>query len=219
MAALALMTNQQNWNIQPGAISPVDFVDAASAAVGVLGSYQDSCEGGGALEFIAEISGGAAAYVFDNIPQTYRDLMLRWELESDNNGDIDSGGIVFDDNVNTDYHWQYWRILSDTGTLNGDALSSQNSVFIYHGVNGSTSTPGYLGTGEIVIRNYALGGIKPYAYNVFSRGSTTPGSYRNQQGSGWYNNANPIEKIEVFPVVGSNFVSPSSVRLYGLRSS
>lgn len=188
-------------------------------------------DGAGGLEWLtpadnelasASLSSSSANIELD-LPASasnYTDLLILARLRSDYTSqtqdkvELNFGGTSID----TTSSYRYgWRRGYNGGASNNAAISA---AFIELGwcSAGAGSTAGFFGSTRIVVHRFG----SSIQRNVeFGGGNIQTGSDWNViMGTGvWQNTSDAIDKIRLTPVNGSNFVSGSSVKVYGLPAS
>lgn len=150
-------------------------------------------------------SGGAATIAFNNIPQTYTDLLIKISGRTDRTVDVDSINITFNGSSSS----MTWR------TLMGDGSSATSGTAQRVWVNSTTYTSNTFGNAEIYIPNYTSANNKSTSIDVVTENNAT-GAYVELLTQLW-SNTSPISSIGLSPQFGTNWLQYSSATLYGIR--
>jgi hypothetical protein len=152
-------------------------------------------------------SGGAGTIVFNNIPQIYTDLLIKYSARNDSaNGTL----LVKYNNDGTAANYSYRQIYGDGSSAVVDA---QSDLF-FGTVPRSTYTASTFGNGEIYIPNYTSTNHKSATTESVSENNATT-SIASFWAGKWSGTA-PISSITLYLYTGS-FVQYSSATLYGIR--
>lgn len=213
--ALLNLTFPTSWE-DFGAVSSED---AAEAMTDMWYEYAESvCSGGGDMEHIARLDGVASSYVFDNLPQTYRQIMAIYGLKSDRDAVSDSLGVIFNGDTGGNYTWGQNQLFGTPNhTASNDA--NDNQIVFSHAVGAQDNFLGDYSGGMILFPNYRESGMQKAAVlqNFNRRSDFSISAWVNIVGAGhWHGSLVDVDEIEFFPVVGSEFDSNSFVDLYGL---
>jgi len=166
------------------------------------------CPPGGGMDLIESqlLLANANLVTFDDIPDTYRDLVLRVRirmttttqryLQAKLNGDAGShySSLFFNPNQTSNFNTAYWR-------------------FGY--LTFSSAPADFFGQFEITLPDYTAAAEK----QAFWRGSSINGNAHTAlvgvYGNGAWYDTNPVSQIDLFPN-GDNFAAGSSFDLYGV---
>jgi hypothetical protein len=152
-------------------------------------------------------SGGATTIDFNNIPQTYTDLIVNYSTRA---------------NANTNYltlkfngsssGYSDKAIYGDGSTAGG--TGNTGGAYTYGMNNNSTYTASSFASGSFYISNYASSNSKVVSNDSVQETNATQ-AYAWLQASLWANSA-PINSITLTSLSGS-FVQYSTATLYGIR--
>ena len=154
-------------------------------------------------------SGGVSEIVFDDIPDTFTDLMLVYSLRSDRASDLDVLFISFN-NVSSGYSRRQLRgtgstVASDTG---------DTAQFNVYGLNGATSTANTFSNGAMYVPNYTSSNSKSVSIDdAYENNGTT--AWQAITAGVWANSA-AVTSIKLVMLFGTEFVEYSSATLYGI---
>jgi hypothetical protein len=158
----------------------------------------------------------SASLLFENIPQTYKDLKIFATIRSDISGSRGTAAIAFNSDTNTSnykgYEWYY-----EDGAMGGEFNNNGTSASRNLGaVSGSSSDANQFGAMEIIIPNYANTTNYKVCYTSIAapRNASTGYSYWDR-GNTWLNN-NAINTITL-SINSNNILSGSTIWLYGLK--
>ena len=154
-------------------------------------------------------SGGASAVEFNNIPQIYTDLCLKFSFRLDSNpqsGNWSSINISFNGSTS---NFSY-RLLYGSGT----SAASQTGTTEIAWVNSSASTTSTFGNAELYIPNYGGSNNKSVSSDFVQDGNSSA-ALMGILASLW-SSTSPITGIKFTPPSG-NFAQYSSATLYGIR--
>lgn len=153
-------------------------------------------------------SGGAASVDFNDIPQTYTDLLIKGCARTTQAGGAASHGFYF--KINTATTNRTGRLLYSTGAT----LSYGSPVDPYAGpVTGSSVTANYFSNNEVYINNYTSGNNKTYISEYHS--PSADANYEAGLFIGMWSQTAAITSLSFYPSAGS-FVQYTTVSLYGI---
>lgn len=166
------------------------------------------------IQTISVGSGGSTNIIFNSIPNTYTDLVLRCSLRMDTAGTSRAIALTFNGDTGANYSSKWWYISGATPGFVSSFGNSANSL--YFGLApGSSYGANYFAQANIYIPNYNVATAK----TVSSEVSTTNSSSTAYGGfwSGLWTGTAAISSIEL---LGSqSFVQNSMVSLYGILKS
>lgn len=165
------------------------------------------------MKLIGKVALGASAanIQFTSIPGGMTDLMLVCSLRSDR-------ASATKDDTYLEFNGSSANLSSRGLEANGATAASWSASVIYGPLaTGSTATSNTFGSGEIYVPNYAGSTNKSVSIStVHETNATTAYAYAT---AGLWSNTAAITSILIKPVTGPNFVSGSSVFLYGITKS
>lgn len=159
----------------------------------------------------SQVLGSAAASVtFSSIPSTYKDLVLRISVRTNNAGDGDNTLLKIN-GLTSGY--SYTSLFGDASTATSANASSTTSWSIR--VDGNTSTSNTFSTNEIYIPNYSGSTYKP-ASGISSMENNVANPVYTFASAYLLSNTAAISSFVLTPQVGTNFLTNSSFYLYGI---
>lgn len=153
-----------------------------------------------------ELDSTQNALVFDDIPQSYADLLLVFSLRATDAGLTDAVDIDLNDTNLTSLRW-----------LRGDG-SSVDSLTVNDRIGqvpAAASTANTFSNGQVYIPNYTASVAKSISVDFVGENNATT-AFQFLVAPLW-NNTSAITKIDLF-ARDSNFVQYSSASLYGVSS-
>lgn len=160
------------------------------------------------------------AISFSGIPQTYRHLMIRASLKSDYASGVQDRIKVTINGISTTYY--SLDIGGNLNLSNADDILRSNLTYLFMlEASGATATSSSVtniwSNMEILFPNYSQSGSFWKIYYAFGNvESSVAEAYMDFQGGISAANSNAITSINFAPYSGTNFVTGSSVYLYGL---
>lgn len=155
-------------------------------------------------------SGGATSISFDNIPQTYTDLIIKFSTR-DARASLSVSDIIFNfNNTGTGISGQY--IYGNGSSTVGSNINSSEIAF--GGGNGASSNT--FGSTDVYIHNYTSSRHKPIFSDSISETNGT-GGYQLLLAATWANTA-AITSIIITPFT-SPFSQYSVASLYGIQNT
>lgn len=159
-------------------------------------------------------AGNAANITFSNIPQTYRDLIVR--ISSRQNSSTATYQIYFTLNgSSSNYSRLYWLsngIGTDIGSASGETIAR------FAWAESSTFTSNTFNNVDLYIPNYTLNKSK----NIQADGVCESNGgfvYAISMYTNQWANTDPITSITIAEISGSLFVQYTSAYLYGLKNT
>jgi len=155
---------------------------------------------------------------FNNIPQTFTDLQVRFSVRSLAAAANNTIFFYFQDGGNNANYSETY--IYGTGSTAGSARISTGGIDYGTGIfaiPGNTTTANTFGSGDIYIPNYAVSGNKhSYILDIVSENnSTTTGIYQ-ELSAGLFNLTTAIT-VAGFYLQGGNYLAPNSTfSLYGI---
>lgn len=157
-------------------------------------------------------SGGVNSIVFNDIPQTYKHLQLRY-LAKDNRGSAgDDIRIVFNSDTNSTSYY-YHRLIGTGSSVFGQSVANENGI----GLIASTTS--------IATETFGAGIVDILDYTNSSKNKTVrtlSGWDSNGSGnialySNLWSNTNAISSIKLEPANGTTLQQYSRFSLYGIK--
>ena len=214
------LTRPENWE-QFGALSPAE---AAALAITMYEAFDDSqcvAAGGGDMEFIAELSGFAASYVFANLPQDFEQLILHCNLRTDRAGQqTDRIGVRLNADTGFNYLFGQTQITQSSGAITGEVDINEDYIEFRAAANAVLAFVNNHVTSVMTLPNYRRNNQwKAVTLNSYRPGNTASQWHAMLQQGYWQSIVTTVDEIEIYPIFGSNFVNFSTVSLYGLRGA
>lgn len=155
-------------------------------------------------------SGGISRINFNNIPQTYTDLVVKASTRGDRSATNAEFFVKFN-GATTNFSY---RLLQG----NGSAAASQNNTTGLAGVSdAATNTANTFANSEMYIPNYTSSNFKSYSIDSLEEESTTAVTYMYLI-AGLWSNSDAITSIELYPEGSTNWVQYSTFHLYGIKA-
>lgn len=175
--------------------------------------FEAASGGSGALTLIEEKSGVAASYDFQNIPGTYKSLVLIGQVRGDHIDSLRSVRVTFNNDTGANYSNQVDQLTGITTT--GTALTTGDFNGYMAPLPSGGASAGMAASFQSYIPNYAGSTFqKTMLTNAVSPSSTSV-TYLFGLGVHWYSTA-AITRVTVGPDAGASFVAGSRVALYGV---
>ena len=150
-------------------------------------------------------------FVFDNIPQTYTDLVFRATLRTNSSNSMTQNVYPL---VNNNYSNYSSTTLYGQGTDGGGYVRRTSefnfSTEIY--TNGNGTTANSFGSLEIYIPNYTLSNVKCGFADVVTETNSNGSAFRGMTSFLW-NNTSAITRFDVAANLTGNYY------LYGIKNS
>ena len=160
------------------------------------------------------LTGTTATVAFDNIPQTYTDLVLRISART---GRTDPDYILLTFNTDTTSSGTTYSdtYIKGSGTAATSGRDSSGATIYDVGIPGVNQTSSTFSSTEIYIPNYTISANKPFSsFSVTENNATAADIWG---GANLWRNTAAVTKINMTAV--SSFVSGSTFFLYGVKSS
>jgi hypothetical protein len=159
-------------------------------------------------------SGGASTITFNNIPQNYTDLILKFSIRTGRTGATeDALRIVFNGVGGTAYTT---RILYGSGTGIASTVYSSQAYSVNFSVNDNSSTSSVFGNGELYLPNYTVSSNKSFFLDAVMENNGTAATHGLN--TGLLLNTTAVSQITLTANSGSNFLQYSTAYLYGIRA-
>lgn len=149
-------------------------------------------------------AGGTAAMVFDNVPQTFTDLLLVYSLRGNASAVNQEFPLYFNGN-GANYSF---RRLFGTGSV---AQSDNAASAVGMQASAANATANTFSNGQVYIPNYTGSTNKPYSVDVVTENNATPTIQTIIAGL-WSNTA----AITNVSIQGSTIQQYSTASLYGI---
>jgi hypothetical protein len=163
------------------------------------------------IETVTVGAGGQSSILFDNIPQTYTDLVIKTSSRTNRAATYDYYKMKFNGST-TGYSE---RSLYGTGTNAASENNNATSYAFNYIMDGSTATANTFSNVEFYIPNYASANFKSYSTDAVQEDSQAT-AYQGLT-SGLWSNTSAITSISIESATGSNnFVQYTTFTLYGI---
>jgi hypothetical protein len=155
-------------------------------------------------------AGGASSIVFNNIPQTFTDLIFLYSLRNDQAVAEKTAYLI----LNGSFSSYSNRRLLGNGSSASSASSSTNEYII--AAQGTSTTLNTFTSGQIYFPNYRSGAFKSYMNEVVYENNGTTAWQVLQ--SGLWSNSSAITEVNL-ALGNGNFVQNSTMSMYGIVKS
>jgi hypothetical protein len=151
---------------------------------------------------------------FSSIPQTYKDLVLKFSARTDRASEGDALVIAFN---------SLSAVYSGTGMANlnngqnswqATTTNAYNYIFCDYLLTASTATTNTFGSAEVYLPNYTSTANKPVS--VFAATENNGSFQELGVVAGLYQAGAAISTVKVYSQTGANFIAGSSFYLYGI---
>jgi hypothetical protein len=181
-------------------------------ANGFFGSGISGHLGGNFTSIATQTLGSNAATIsFSSIPQTYTHLQLRFTGQY--NANDNAALITFNGDTTTSYSWH------SLSSVTGYALASQTAIQVFYNYDGTSGANYYNSAykmgGYIDILDYT--NTNKYKTTRSLSGVDYNGGGRMQLDSGSWQKTSAITSISLTITTTHNFVSGSTIALYGVK--
>ena len=162
-------------------------------------------------------SGGANTVTFNDIPQTYKHLQIRWIARNNRASTSDTMGLQFNSDVSSaNYIWLHY-VYGNNGSVGAAGYGTGTAGNIYFGeCTSATATGSIFAVGICDILDYT----NTNKYKVVRELNGKEADALNQGfialASGAWLNTNAINSINIFSNNG-NFVQYTRFSLYGIK--
>jgi hypothetical protein len=155
-------------------------------------------------------SGGASTIDFNNIPQTFTDLMIIISARTNRSATQGENYVYFNNDNNNLYSYTF---LQGSGTATGSSRASNIASFtgLVPGANATSST---FGNGQVYIPNYTGNQFK--SWNNESVQENNASVAYVELIAGLYRSTNAITRLTFSTFGGGNYVQYSTISLYGI---
>jgi hypothetical protein len=152
-------------------------------------------------------SGGASSITFNNIPQTFTDLVIRVSARSSYSGGILDYAYILPNGSSSNLSMTR---IQGTGSA---ASSSRYTGAFYLAIPAGTATSNTFGNSEIYIANYTSANYKSLIWDAVTENNATA-AYQ-ESNAGLWSNTSTISSL-TFSMGGTNLVQYSTFSLYGV---
>ena len=159
------------------------------------------------------LTGTAATVTFSSIPGTFKDLILKASIRSDQ-GSINTDVLVSYNAVGGTSYSRVWLQGNGASATSG-LTANTSSTSVLNSAVGNGATSNTFSNWELYIPSYTASQNK--SYGTFAAGETNATTAYIVAVSGLFRNTSAVSSILLEPG-GGNFVSGSSFYLYGLAS-
>lgn len=155
-------------------------------------------------------AGGTNGFTFNNIPQTYTDLVIQLSVRSSSASGLSDCFIYVNGVTGSAYDQvRFYSLGSTSASDNQSAISSVNMI---NSIPNATNQANQFSTATIYIPNYTSGNSKSISANIGSALNTST-NYMGMA-DGIYTQATAISRIDIDGT--DNFVQYSTAVLYGI---
>jgi hypothetical protein len=161
-------------------------------------------------------SGSISSVTFDNIPQTYDNLLLKISARTANASVVD--GILIDINNITSGSYDYKRLIGNGASVTNAGALGNTQMYINFAANGSTSTSSTFGNIDVYFTNYKNTSFyKTVMCDVCVENNATTAYLGTQAHS--LNGTAAITKLYIYNGGNTTFAQYSTFVLYGIKNS
>jgi hypothetical protein len=154
-------------------------------------------------------SGGASSIDFNNIPQTYTDLIVKLSVRSNRAGALDDDLNIKLNSATTNLTYRYLR-GNGTGASGSNGSSGYTAAMV-----AATATSNTFANVDVYIPNYTSSNYKTISTDSVTENNGTT-AYAHLFANLWSNTA-PVTSISFVSGTSNNFVQYSTATLYGIR--
>lgn len=168
------------------------------------------------LVAMSVLGSSQASISLTSISGSYAHLWLILLLRSDRASNADDGLVItFNNDTGSNYAWGKTHVTTG-GTAAGAHNNADTGIKPTTIIAAATAPTSYLSPVEILIPNYVS---TAYFRQLLARAaySFTTGQTLSNLSGVWKNSANAINRIDLAPLAGSNFVAGSMYALYGIN--
>jgi hypothetical protein len=162
------------------------------------------------------LGSNAATITFNSIPNTYTDLMVKGVLRSNVAGAVDDL-VVRANGLSTSIYNRH-AIRDDGATSSADQGTTSTAITLNNAINGNGSTASIFGYVELYITNYATANANKAGYALTGQESATTTKYIGFHGFNITTDS-AISSLSFAPTGANNFLTYSSLYLYGIKKS
>jgi hypothetical protein len=167
-----------------------------------------------ALQTVTVGAGGAGSITFNNIPQTYTDLLIKVSSRSSRTDQNDYTYLIFNGSFNPNYGAR--QVYGDSTAAYSSATFGNPYIF-YTIQNGNSSTASTFSNTEIYIPNYTDSNNKSVSIDNIQENNTTTTNFAiDALIAGTTAEPSAITSITFGPFFGSGFTQYSTFTLYGI---
>lgn len=157
-----------------------------------------------------KLTSAASTISFTSIPATYDDLCIKAVLRSDRSGQQNSSARITFNSTSTNLN--YFQVINDKATI---AVNSDTAGPLMY-IPAATWSVNFVGYGHVYIPSYTASFEKTFMmYAGFSQNSSNS-SFGHFDGARWDNTA-AITTVTFTEANGANFITNSSLTLYGIK--
>lgn len=200
--ALLELTYVYNWE-QEGDLTPDE---AAALAFEMFLTYENQpCEGG-SMQHVQTLEGTAGSFVFEEIPQDGRDLIVEFEARSNNGGVSDAISVLISEVTSSNYRWGYEYHTLESGVAVTDWNVGDDHIEFANAVVGAGALSDTYNHGRLEFLNYQDGvGRKTVKFENWNPRNAAGANYPNvQHGLGMLDlPSTDVTSIEIEPVNGT----------------
>jgi hypothetical protein len=168
------------------------------------------------FELIASYAatGSVASIDFTSIPSTYTDLCLIHSIRSDRSSYVDGIQVRFNNDSGSNYSD---RVLYGFGSGTGSSTNSPATWVSAGKAAAATATASTFGNSSVYIPNYAGSTQKSVSADGVTENNAT--SAWAELDAGLWTGTAAINRITLYPALGTNFVQYSTAYLYGVKNA
>lgn len=156
-------------------------------------------------------SGGAASIDFTSIPSTYTDLCLKLFARTNRALEVDGIAIRFNNDLTTGNYTG--KRLYGTGA----AAASDSSASAMPFMTAANATASTFGSAEIYVPNYLSSVAK--SASIDGAGETNATTTYMGLGAFLWSGTSAINRLTIYPEVGTLIVQYSTAYLYGVKNA
>jgi hypothetical protein len=156
------------------------------------------------------VSGTPGTVTFNNIPQTYTDLLVKISARSSVSAANSEMYITYNGDLGSNYSTTW---LTGNGSSASSSRGSNNGAVVTIQINGATSTSNTFGSIDVYTPNYTSSLFKQTTVEGVIENNTT--AHDSRLISYLYRSNAPLTST-TFSAVGGAFVAGSTFTLYGI---
>jgi hypothetical protein len=161
-------------------------------------------------------SGGATAFDFTSIPQTYTDLRIDFSCR-DNSGGV-LGNIWWTINGTTTNYNERLLYTVNGGSATSASNTNTQAYFVFAYADQSGATSNTFSSGSIYLPNYTSSNQKSASTDTVTENNSSSGIILGLAASLWANTA-AINRITLTAGSSASFVQYSTAYLYGVKNA